>query len=70
MGGAVGCAWEFDHFSPAGSIPSKVNLTRCAGGSQDVIDTLPQTIMNEIETGPMTPRIGRVFQLDDIAEGY
>ncbi len=38
-GRMVGNAWELDHFGPAGSIPSKVNLTRYPGGSQDFIDT-------------------------------
>ncbi len=70
MTGMVGDAWEFDRFSPMGAIPSTVSLTTYSGGSQDFIDTPLQTIVNEIEAGRMTARIGRVFQLDDIVEAH
>ncbi len=70
MTGMVGDAWEFDRFSPMGAIPSTVSLTTYSGGSQDFIDTPLQTIVNEIEAGRMTPRIGRVFQLDEIVEAH
>ena len=70
MTGMVGNAWELDQFSPMGAIPSTVNLTTYSGGSQDFIDTPLQTIVNEVEAGRMTPRIGRVFQLDDIVEAH
>ena len=70
MTGMVGNAWEFDQFSPMGAIPSTVNLTTYSGGSQDFIDTPLQTVVNEIEAGRMTSRIGRVFQLDEIVEAH
>ncbi len=70
MTGMVGNAWEFDRFSPMGAIPSTVNLTTYSGGSQDFIDTPLQTVVNEVEAGRMTPRIGRVFQLDEIVEAH
>ena len=70
MTGMVGNAWEFDQFSPMGAIPSTVNLTTYAGGAQDFIDTPLQTVVNEIEEDRMTAKIGRVFQLDDIAEAH
>jgi NADPH:quinone reductase-like Zn-dependent oxidoreductase len=70
MTGMVGNAWEFDQFSPMGAIPSTVNLTTYSGGEQDFIDTPLQTVVNEIEAGRMTPRIGRVFQLDNIVEAH
>ena len=70
MTGMVGNAWEFDQFSPMGAIPSAVNLTTYSGGSQDFIDTPLQTVVNEVEAGRMTPRIGRVFQLDNIVEAH
>ncbi len=70
MTGMVGNAWEFDQFSPMGAIPSTVNLTTYSGGSQDFIDTPLKTVVNEIEAGRMTPRIGRVFQLDEIVEAH
>ncbi len=70
MTGMVGNAWEFDQFSPMGAIPSTVNLTTYSGGSQDFMATPLQTVVNEVEEGQMTPKIGRVFQLDDIVEAH
>jgi NADPH:quinone reductase-like Zn-dependent oxidoreductase len=70
MTGMVGNVWELDQFSPMGAIPSTVNLTTYSGGEQDFIDTPLQTVVNEIEAGRMTPRIGRVFQLDNIVEAH
>ena len=70
MTGMVGNAWEFDRFSPMGAIPSTVNLTTYSGGSQDFMATPLQTVVNEVEKGRMTPKIGRVFQLDDIVEAH
>ena len=70
MTGMVGNAWESDRFSPMGAIPSTVNLTTYSGGSQDFIDTPLQTMVNEVQAGRMTPRIGRVFQLDDIVKAH
>ncbi len=68
MAGVVGNAWECGHLSPMGSIASKVNLSTYSGGSQNFIDTLRETVVNEVAVGRMTPRIERVFQLDDIVE--
>lgn len=70
MTGMVGNAWELRQFSPMAAIPSTVNLTTYSGGSQDFIDTPLQTVVNEVQAGRMTPRIGRVFQLDDIVEAH
>ncbi len=70
MMGMVGEAWEFEQFSPMGAIPSTVNLTTYSGGGQDFVDTPLQTVVNEVETGRITIRIGRVFQLDDIVEAH
>ena len=70
MTGMVGNAWELDRFSPMGAIPSTVNLTTYSGGAQNFIDTPLQTVVNEVEAGRLTPRIGRVFQLDDIVAAH
>ncbi len=70
MTGMVGNAWEFDRFSPMDSIPSTVNLTTYAGESQDFMATPLQTLVSEVEDGRITPRIGRVFQLEDIVEAH
>ena len=70
MTGMVGNAWEFDRFSPMGAIPSTVSLTTYSGGSQDFLYTPLQVVVNEVEAGRMTLRIGRVFQLDDIVKAH
>ncbi len=70
MTGMVGNAWELDQFSPMGAIPSTVSLTTYSGGSQDFMDTPLQAVANEVEHGRMTPKIGRVFPLDDIVEAH
>ena len=70
MTGIVGNAWEFDRFMPMGAIPSTVNLTTYAGESTDFMATPMQMVVSEIEAGHMTPKIGRVFQLEDIVEAH
>ncbi len=70
MTGMVGNAWEFDRFSPMDAIPPTVNLTTYSGGSTDFIETPLQMVVNEVEGGRMTPKIGRVFQLDGIVEAH
>ena len=70
MTGMVGDAWKFDRFSPMDAIPSTVNLTTYSGGSTDFIETPLQTVVTEVEEDRITPRIGRVFQLDDIVEAH
>ena len=70
MTGMVGNAWELEQFSPMGTIPSLVNLTTYSGGSQDFIESPLQRVVNEIEKDRMMPKIGRVFQLDDIVKAH
>ena len=70
MTGMVGNAWEFDRFSPMDAIPSTVNLTTYSGGSTDFIEMPLQMVVKEVEEGRLTPRIGRVFQLDAIVEAH
>ena len=70
MTGIVGNAWELEQFSPMGAIPHTVNLTTYSGGSRDFIDTPLQTVVNEVEAKRLVPKIGRVFQLDDIVEAH
>ncbi|NOX70061.1 MAG: zinc-binding dehydrogenase [Gammaproteobacteria bacterium] len=70
MTGMVGNAWELEQFSPMAAIPSTVNLTTYSGSAQDFIDTPLETIANEVEAGRIEPGIGRVFQLDNIAEAH
>ena len=70
MTGMVGDQWELQSFSPMGAIPTGVSLTTYAGGSDDFVNTPLQSVVREVEAGHITPRIGRVFQLDDIVEAH
>ena len=70
MTGIVGNAWEFDRFTPMGAIPSTVNLTTYAGESTDFMATPLQMVVNEVQGGRMTPKIGAVFHLDAIVEAH
>ena len=70
MTGMVGNAWEFDRFTPMGAIPSTVSLTTYAGESTDFMATPLQMVVNEVEAGRMTPKIGAVFDLDAIVEAH
>jgi NADPH:quinone reductase-like Zn-dependent oxidoreductase len=53
-----------------GAIPSTVDLTTYAGESTDFMATPIQMIVKEVEGGRLTPKIGRVFQLDDIVDAH
>ncbi len=70
MTGIVGNTWEFEKFSPMGAIPHTVNLTTYSGGSRDFIDTPLQAVVNEVEGKRLAPKIGRVFQLNDIVAAH
>ena len=70
MTGMVGNSWEFEHFSPMGAIPTAVNLTTYAGGSDDFISTPLQQVIEAVEAGTFRPPIGRVFSIDEIVEAH
>ena len=70
MTGMVGNAWEFERFSPMGSIPTAVNLTTYSGGSEDFVSTPLQTVVNAVETGKFSPPVGKVFTIDQIVEAH
>ena len=70
MTGMVGNAWEFDRFSPMGAIPTSVNLTTYAGGSQDFQNTPLQEVVRDVENGGLNVRIGRSFHIDDIVSAH
>lgn len=70
MTGMVGNAWEFERFSPMGSIPTAVNLTTYAGGAEDFISTPLQQVVNAVEAGSFNPPIGKVFWIDEIVEAH
>ena len=70
MTGMVGNRWSFDDFSPMDAIPTAVSLTTYAGDVTDFIRTPLQQLVDQIAAGSLHVRIGRVFQLDDIADAH
>lgn len=70
MTGMVGNSWEFERFSPMGAIPTAVNLTTYAGGSEDFIATPLQQVVDAVATGTFTPPIGCVFTIDEIVKAH
>ncbi len=70
MTGMVGSRWEFERFSPMAAIPTAVSLTTYAGGAEDFMATPLQDFIDELETGRGKAPIGKVFNIDDIAEAH
>ncbi len=70
MTGMVGGEWELQNFSPMEAISTTVGLTTYAGESDDFINTPLQSVIQDVESGTVTPTIGRVFQLDQIVEAH
>ena len=70
MTGMVGNAWELDHFSPMGAIPTAVNLTTYSGGAEDFISTPLQQVVDAVQAGTFTPPIGKTYVIDQIVEAH
>jgi NADPH:quinone reductase-like Zn-dependent oxidoreductase len=70
MTGMVGNNWSLADFSPMGAIPTAVNLTTYAGGSEDFMRTPLQDFVELIEAGEYSPHIGKTFSLDEIVEAH
>ena len=70
MTGMVGNSWEFEKFDPIGVIPTAVNLTTYAGGSEDFINTPLQAVVDAIEAGTAKISTGPVFSIDNIVEAH
>jgi NADPH:quinone reductase-like Zn-dependent oxidoreductase len=70
MTGMVGNQWSFQDFSPMEAIPTAVGLTTYAGESEDFMLTPLDDLVQQIEAGLLPIRIGKTFQLDEIAEAH
>ena len=70
MTGMVGDSWEFERFSPMGAIPTAVSLTTYSGGAEDFMATPLQDFIEEVEGNRATVPVGKVFNIDDIAEAH
>ena len=70
MTGMVGNKWSFEDFSPMEVIPTAVCLTTYDGGPEDFMLTPLEELAEQIATGTLRVRVGKVFKLDDIVEAH
>jgi len=70
MTGMVGNKWTIDDFSPMGAIPTAVNLTTYSGGVDEFMRMPLQELVTQVEKGTLTPKIGKVFRIDQIVEAH
>jgi NADPH:quinone reductase-like Zn-dependent oxidoreductase len=70
MTGMVGNEWSFREFSPMGAIPTGVNLTTYSGGAEDFLATPLQDVIDAVESGTTTVRLGPTFSLGEIVEAH
>src|SRR5580704_9008371 len=70
MTGLVGNKWSIDNFSPMDVIPTAVSLTTYDGGPEDFMRTPLEELIEQIAVGTLHVNVGKVFQLDQIAEAH
>src|ERR1700692_2542973 len=70
MTGMVGNKWSIDNFSPMDMIPTAVSLTTYDGGPEDFMRTQLEELIEQIAAGTLHVNVGKVFQLDEIAEAH
>lgn len=70
MTGILGGSWAMDRFEPMGDIPHLVRLTMYSGGTGDLSLDALQAFLDDVEAGRFTPRLGRTFGLDEIADAH
>jgi NADPH:quinone reductase-like Zn-dependent oxidoreductase len=70
MTGMVGNKWLIDNFSPMDMIPTAVGLTTYDGGPEDFMRTPLEELIEQIAAGTLHVNVGKVFQLDEIAEAH
>ena len=70
MTGIVGNKWSIDDFSPMAAIPTGVGLTTYDGGVADFMRMDLQALLDQIVDGTLRVQVGKVYQLDEIAEAH
>lgn len=70
MTGMVGDRWSFADFAPMDVIPNGVSLTTYSGGVDDFMAMPFQSLLDQVGSGTLPVRIGKVFALDDIVEAH
>lgn len=70
MTGILSEQWSFGDFAPMEYIPATVSLTTYNSGQIRVDQSSFQQFINDVEAGKVKLNIGRVFNLEDIAEAH
>lgn len=66
MAGMVGDQWSLAQFAPMDVIPTGVSLTTYSGGVSDFMAMPLQTLVEQVEAGMLSIRLGPVFQIDEV----
>lgn len=67
MAGMVGNQWALPQFAPMEVIPTGVSLTTYSGGVADLMAMPLQELVDQVEAGMLSMRLGHVFLLDQVA---
>lgn len=70
MSGMVGDSWSFADFAPMDMIPTGISLTTYSGGVADFLAIPLQALVDQVATGVLPIRVGRVFGFDDIVDAH
>ena len=70
MAGMVGNAWTVAGFAPMDAIPNRVSLTSYSGEPEDFMSMPLQALVDDVATGHLKVKPGRVFRIDDIVEAH
>ncbi|WP_078059312.1 zinc-binding alcohol dehydrogenase family protein [Tropicimonas marinistellae] len=70
MTGMVGNSWSLPDFTPMEAIPHCVSLTTYSGGVADFMAMPFDRLLDDVASGNVKVRIGKVFRLDQIVEAH
>lgn len=70
MTGIVGNQWSIRDFAPMETIPTGTYLTSYTGDTEDFMRTPLNDLAQQVATGNLNIRVGKVFHLDQIVEAH
>lgn len=70
MAGIVGDEWTMKELNPMALIPSDTKLTTYSGGDEQFMNTPLDDLIQQVESGDLKIKIGRVFKMEEIAEAH
>ncbi|SFU17165.1 zinc-binding alcohol dehydrogenase family protein [Mesorhizobium sp. YR577] len=70
MAGIVGNKWTIDAFAPMDAIPNRVSLASYSGDTEDFVEMPFQSLVDDVASGVLPIKIGRVFAFHDIVDAH